>query len=678
MIKKSRLYVIYSTTLVLTGTLTGCANYNYAPPTQAEVESRDVLNNTGTPTDETNIVDTSTPLAQQQFNRQRAEHFESITTSSASQKTDALLSSAEYYIQAQDYQGAQNSIAQLNAVRISPQQLHRLNIIKAYLDYAQQDYRVSLNRLTRILENNHNSETDTPPSKQQLVDALLLNSFNHQALSNNASAIEALIEREHYLSGHARAENARYAWQLIQGLSDTERTNILATSPNAALRNRLEQSDYENYNPSPAQPSQFEQWRSDSTQQTTQDIDNQWQANSARHIAVLLPLTSKFNKAAQAVYDGIEYQHQLNTSAFKPKLDVYDIGNNPAQVHQYYYAAQQSGADLVIGPLGMDFADYLNNALSQYNALPTILLGGNRILNQRNIIRLDMSPEQEGMHVAQRALAHGYVNAALLLANNSSSERTANAFQQYWLEQGGKISNVVRFSTTQFDHSTEIKQLFDISNSEHRRRQLAATLGFRPKFSAYRRQDIDFIFMIANNQTGRIIRPQINFFEGRNIPVFATSNIYNGVQDEINNMDLEGTQFPTLPWVFESSEVSQYGGQLNALFALGIDAYSIAANFSALRNDASLSIAGKMGQLSIDSTGQVKQTPIWASFKQGLAVTSAAYVPLLPGNANNGVINNTTHKGRNRYDESNWDAGGARRKAGVALPNASGPNKSTN
>jgi len=122
--------------------------------------------------------------------------------------------------------------------------------------------------------------------------------------------------------------------------------------------------------------------------------------------------------------DGIEYQHNANNSAFKPIVDFYDIGNDPYAVARYYSSAIQSGADMIIGPLGKDYANQLTSYTLQSGDRPIILLGGDTYLDSQrlgNITRLTMSPERDGITVADRAQSLGFVTVALLVPNNQTA-----------------------------------------------------------------------------------------------------------------------------------------------------------------------------------------------------------------------------------------------------------------
>ena len=650
--------------------LTACAS-----GTVANVEDRSVRTTSGSISiqdsntmSESDEQDTATPLKERQYHIQQAELYErqARTFENAEDSINAILSSGEFYIQAGNIDDARHTIRSLDQLQLNRHQWARYQILLGYVEYSDHQYQATLNRLAEIVASQSDPEQEI--HQQQVVDALLLSSLCYQALNDFGSAISLLIEREGLLYGPAKAETSRYIWQVINALSTQQRSEIMQNSGNFAVRNRIEQSLQGEIGAPTPRPDQFDKWRGKNPKLQTKQIENHWSPLSPNKISVLLPLSSRFEKAANAVLEGIQYQHSLNSSADKPYLQVYDIGSNPVLVNQYHTAATASGSDLIIGPLGKDYANQMLTYSDGYSQVDTIVLGGDLPL-RANTKRLAIGPESQGRIVADRALALGYVNAAILVPNNKNGARTAQSFTNHWLGNGGKLSSTVAYSNKQFDHSVELKQLFGINTSEYRHRKLSNALGHKPKFSSYKRHDIDFIVMISDVKAGRILRPQINFFSGSQIPVLATSAIYNGIQDPINNIDLDMTSFPVMPWVMASRDVATYAGQLNMLFALGSDAYTLAANLHRLQTDPSLAVSGNMGTLQIETGGEVRYHPLWAKYNSGLVEADSEIIPL--NSRQSSLFQRTDPRRRNqqqgakRYDESNWDPGQSRRKNGT-------------
>lgn len=679
-------------------------------PYSADVEARDIIVEDPITVGSQEIGEPQTPLENrfdddalvvEELKSNRAQFYtqQAQTQTDPNARINASLSAAEYYIQASNYGTAADTIAPLNASLLDPVQADRLAIIDAYVAYSKGEHSLALQILEPLtlpalsademppenvdsLAEQANNDLSTElastalpqvPDRIQLstqqVDALLLSSFSHQTLGDFDSAVAALIAREGSLVGAARSETTRYIWQLISALPVEQRQEIFQSSENALVRNRFEQSLNAERAKVALAPQQFNRWQEAPSEQTKQTLVNNWTANSPRNIAILLPITSKFESAANALKDGIEYQHAANQSPFRPQLQFYDIGDNPNLAGQYYASAVQSGADFIIGPLGKDYANqisrysydaYGDSGTSSYQSRPnTLLLGGDTPLNA-STSRFTMSPEMEGARIAERAWKDGHLSAGLLVNESRSSQRTVAAFTQKWQNLGGKISKMVSYSPAQYDHTTELKQLFAVNQSEYRHKAISRTLGFKPKFTAYQRADIDFVLMIADTKAGRLIRPQVNFFSGSKVPVYATSDIFDGRQDKIENFDLNNTRFPVMPWVVQSAQIAKYAGKLNMLFALGADSYSVAASFDQLRRNKQLAINGKTGQVSISTSGETVYQPIWATFTNGevsAQETLGLDINLLP--APNNTLNNTRNvKGTysdSTYNSQTWD-----------------------
>ncbi len=673
--------------------ISGCAsNVSNTPRDTSGVEVRDVVINPSR-TRQTNeessgvynepVLEAS-PLGEQEAARQtsRAEYYrqQAAGESNVSAKVEATLSSAEYYIQAQQPQRAVELVNSVRNSLRSEQQKDRAAVILAYADYSVGNYDAALTRLDYLLRSAQtgsvNNDVDQPqlPEKQALstqqVDAYLLASFCYQAQGDYEQGIASLINREAGLYGSARAETTRYIWQVINSIPTDQRQRLLQEAQDPMVRNRIEQSLAGAIGSTQDTPQQFNQWREEpSSSQALNVVESGWSANSPESIYVLLPFSSRFAKAAQAVKAGIEREHELNTSTYRPRINYYDIGDNPLQVSQYYAAAVRAGADFIIGPLGKSYSNEANNA-SNYarSAVPMLMLGGDQALAASNL-RLSMSPELEGRLVAERAWQDGHISAAQILTRSAQDQRVSRGFEERWLSLGGKLSKKTEYSPAQYDHSVELKQLFDINQSEYRHRKLTQTLGFKPKFSTYQRGDIDFVLMVANNKTGRILRPQINFFTNSQLPVYSTSGVYNGIEDAVNNMDLDDTILPVMPWVFRSGSVTQYAGQLNMLHAMGMDAYQVAGNLSTLTGRTDAALNGHTGQLYLQGNGEVIHRPVWAKFEAGqLKVLDSKGLDISPLTEDGAYLPNdatgTNSTSTGSYNDQNWDTRESRRKAG--------------
>src|SRR5205823_5983563 len=78
-----------------------------------------------------------------------------------------------------------------------------------------------------------------------------------------------------------------------------------------------------------------------------------------------------------------------------------------------------------------------------------------------------------------------------------------------------------------------------------------------------RRQDADMIFMIAPPEYARQIKPLLNYYYAGNLPIYATSHVYQGIPNAALDNDLNGIQFCDMPWTINQGLLVP--GSLNGL-----------------------------------------------------------------------------------------------------------------
>ena len=135
------------------------------------------------------------------------------------------------------------------------------------------------------------------------------------------------------------------------------------------------------------------------------------------------------------------------------------------------------------------------------------------------------------------------------------------------------------------------------------------------------------IFMTASPTQGRQIKPSLLLNYASHIPVYATSSLYTGDADAVNNEDLNGIVFTTLPWIFDNNPEKQSIAQnskssaiYGRLHALGADAFHLYVNLSQLQQSPQTRVDGATGSLQLNSFGRIEREQIWATFKEGIAV----------------------------------------------------------
>lgn len=345
-----------------------------------------------------------------------------------------------------------------------------------------------------------------------------------------------------------------------------------------------------------------------------------------RQIGLLLPLTSDFSTAAQRVYNGFDAAHGTDTHPRRPRVVFYDVGSEPSLVGNYLGVAEADGADVIVGPLGKGAVNAL--LASRQPETPMVLLGSAAAENAPTTrsYQFDLAPETEAHQVAEFMYASGHRRVAALHPNDEWGQRVHEAFAQRWRELGGTLAESGRYQPGSDDFTAPIKNLFNLNESETRKSLLEARSGLNLRFDARRRHDIDALFMAARPDEARLLKPQINFFQGYDLPVYSTSHVFSGTTDA----DLDGIRFPHMPWVLRNtSRMSSlksslrdagYSNISTELFAFGFDAYQLAlfAADPALAGYTRLS--GLTGDLILGSDGYIHRRFDWAEFKEGVPV----------------------------------------------------------
>lgn len=352
-----------------------------------------------------------------------------------------------------------------------------------------------------------------------------------------------------------------------------------------------------------------------------------------KKIALLLPLQGRLSEAGEAVRDGFfaAYYHQLGNQPTLPTISQYDTSKGAIPAYQQAIA---DGADLVIGPLDKEDV----NQISKQTMLTVPLLSLNYPDQQpaqplANFYQFGLAVEDEARQVARQAIQEGHRRALVISPVQEVSERSAQAFMSEWQKLGGTLVGKTTFNS-QDKFSESFRHLMLIDESQSRMNLLQQQLGTKFEFNTRSRADVDMIFMAVSPAQGRQIKPTLSFHYAGNIPVYATSSVYSGDADAVNNEDLNGVLFNTLPWVFDNNnpvkqaiaQTTKSSAVYGRLHALGADAFHIYARLPQLKQAPQLHIYGATGSLSLTADGRIEREQMWARFNQGLAEPLATII----------------------------------------------------
>ncbi len=363
---------------------------------------------------------------------------------------------------------------------------------------------------------------------------------------------------------------------------------------------------------------------------------------TSNQIALLLPLTSRLGKAAQAFKAGFEAAIEANGHFDTSR--VYDFGSEDDLVGFYYQSAVNEGADFVVGPLGRKsvqaLLNYLNNPSGPYTS--TMVLGELTPIqnNIPNVWGLALSPEQDAVAIAERAINLGLRQALVMEKNNAWGARVSAAFTAAFEERGGSVVGKQRFLPGQQDHSVEVKNLLNINASEIRHARLQDLVGRQLEFSVRRRDDVDFIFLAGNNKDARNILPLVKFYRGHTLPVYATATAAGRKFNKLADEDLKGMHFADLPWLLNAlapAAISQgttsnglparqlpYASPtLNRLYALGYAAFEVIPQLNQLQTDQYYQFQTPVMSLRMDETRNLQHEVGWGEYTADNIAVSA-------------------------------------------------------
>jgi outer membrane PBP1 activator LpoA protein len=346
------------------------------------------------------------------------------------------------------------------------------------------------------------------------------------------------------------------------------------------------------------------------------------------HLAVLLPLSGPFADAATALREGLLAAYYNTPPEKRPRLRFYDSSNS-ADTWPLYRQAIDAGAEMIIGPLNKEGVSQLARA----GELEVPVLALNQIPPETappvDLYQFGLSPEDEAQQVAEQAWLDGHTNALVITPDGSWGDRIQESFRERWESLGNTLLERQTYNPQEQDLSHPIRTLLNLDESDARHRQLRGILRTSFSFEPRRRQDADFIFFAATPISARQIRPLIQFHQAADLPIFATSHIYSGSPNPVEDRDLEGLKFPDIPWLLTAdSDEPLSRDSLTAtlpnimpqywrLYAMGIDSFNLLPHLGRLRSSPWETLDGQTGNLYLDQINRIHRRLVWARMERG-------------------------------------------------------------
>ena len=431
------------------------------------------------------------------------------------------------------------------------------------------------------------------------------------------------------LEGQAAASNHEAIWALVAGLSTSQLNS--ASSPGDDLAGWLELGRLTRGNATPAQQvASIREWQARNPQhpaarQLPQALVKLQEiaAQPLTRIALLLPEQGQLASVGKALRDGFLAAHYQSGDNVL-NISLYD-SSNLTNLDAFYRQAQAEGVQLVVGPLEKP----LVSQLSQKGQLPIPTLALNysegRTEGPTQLFQFGLAAEDEAREVAQRAWEDGMRRAVALVPSGEWGDRVLAAFRKDWEARGGSL-----IAAEHVDQPVRLAQqiadLFKLRESETRAKRLRDALGSPVEAQPARRQDVDFVFLAATPAQARQIKPTLAFQYAGDLPVYATSHLFSGGNEQSQNIDLEGIRFCETPWLLDGNDplraqvVGEWptaGGTLGRLYAMGVDAYRLAPRLGQLQTLPGTRLDGMTGSLSLAPGQRIARRLPWAEYRNG-------------------------------------------------------------
>lgn len=343
-------------------------------------------------------------------------------------------------------------------------------------------------------------------------------------------------------------------------------------------------------------------------------------------IALLLPLSGRAGPQGGAVRDGFLAAYYQLDAGQRPRVRVYDTAAQ--DVPSAYLAAVTEGADFIVGPLTREEVAALAQVADGRVDSLALNFTADSTDTPRRFFQFALLPEDEARAAARRALADGNRRAAALVPNNEWGRRVIAAFIDEYERGGGSLVDQRLYLPGTTDFADDIEALLRITRVAVAPSAPAepGAAPARPQYAYQVRADVDCLFMPAQPNQGRLLRPQIKFHRAGALPAYATSEIYE--PSGAANTDLDGVMFPDMPWLVDTgAQLGPFGtirrlwgaraNRHGRLFAMGYDAFRLVGEINGARTPLAQPLVGATGRLSLDGDRRVRRDLDWAQIRGG-------------------------------------------------------------
>ncbi|HEY0962337.1 MAG TPA: penicillin-binding protein activator [Pseudomonadales bacterium] len=457
------------------------------------------------------------------------------------------------------------------------------------------------------------------------------------ALGEVSAAIAERIRLDTMLSPEEQAANHDTLWRALRSLPGDELDVAVANADDENTEGwyRLAQIAYTWANDLDRQVIELRRWRSEWARHPAARVPPQEiqlaevvARDRPQNIALLLPLELDAGLVVRDAFMSA-YFNVLELGGQVPNVRVYDTGTGADDIVALHQQARVDGAQLVIGPLLKPQVARLQQEADL--GIPTLALNNNEgtPTNAPQLYQFALSPEGEARQIANKAWADGHRNVAILSPlddiGNEPFARKRDSFIAEWERLGGRV---VARNTYRDNYTESISGMLNLDASNARMASLRALIGRPLLFVQRRRQDIDFIYLVAEPGPARQIVPSLAYLYAGDIPVYASQDIYSGATRPLEDRDLNGVTFGESPWVLGTA--GDDAARIRTLFpattannmrlqAFGVDAFRLYPRLRLLEASPEGRMPGATGVLRLGPNRNIERELTWASINDGVA-----------------------------------------------------------
>ena len=265
----------------------------------------------------------------------------------------------------------------------------------------------------------------------------------------------------------------------------------------------------------------------------------------------------------------------------------------------------------------------MNVVAKQDHPVPTLLLNDTDVNLHDNAFMFGLSPSNEARQVAYRASKKGLHRVLIIAPYGVWGDDIVTAFSNQWRVSGGVVVDRLTYDD-KTDLNTAVRDFLKVSARQASAKQFHVAGGLQnSSANAKRRQDFDMIFLLAYPSNARQIMPLLRYYFAGNVPVYATSTVYSGITNTMQDKDLDGIRFCDMSWVFSHQMPNKNWPEslnsYNRLYAMGMDSYALATELNRLILFPAMIVNNNTGVLYLNGAHQIGRILAWGQFRGGVA-----------------------------------------------------------